>query len=111
VGPTGGVDVVEKRKMLQLHGFEPRTSSQSLYRLSYPGSSIKKQKCLFFKLIVSGIGLVIFLHKEAYIYIFIYGLIVSFMDMASLKVAQLHAVLRGHRATFFVLPQHEVHPV
>jgi hypothetical protein len=43
VGPTAGLDDVEKRKFLTLPGFELRplgrpAFSQSLYRLRYPGS-------------------------------------------------------------------------
>jgi hypothetical protein len=43
VGPRAGLDYVEKRKILHLSGFEHRPLSrpcctQSLYRLSYPGS-------------------------------------------------------------------------
>jgi hypothetical protein len=37
VGPTAGMDM-EKRNFLSLPGTEPRLSSPSLYRLSYPGS-------------------------------------------------------------------------
>jgi hypothetical protein len=37
VGPRGGLDAVEKRKLLKLSGFEPRPSSPSLYWLSYSG--------------------------------------------------------------------------
>jgi hypothetical protein len=45
VGPRTGLDNVEKRKLLTLPGFELRTlrrpaSSQSLYRLRYPGSLV-----------------------------------------------------------------------
>jgi hypothetical protein len=44
VDPRAGLDDVEKRKLMTLPGLEPRplsrpTLSQSLYRLSYPGSS------------------------------------------------------------------------
>jgi hypothetical protein len=44
VGRRAGLDVVEKRKFLTLPGLEPRpvgrpAHSQSLYRLSYPGSN------------------------------------------------------------------------
>jgi hypothetical protein len=43
VGPTAGIDDVEKRKFLTLPGLElrplgPQARSQSLYRLRYPGS-------------------------------------------------------------------------
>jgi hypothetical protein len=36
VGPRGGLDAVEKRKIIL--GIEPRPFSQSLYHLSYLGS-------------------------------------------------------------------------
>jgi hypothetical protein len=39
VGPRAGLDAVEKIEILPMPGFEPRPSSQSLYRLSYPGSA------------------------------------------------------------------------
>jgi hypothetical protein len=43
MGPIAGVEAVEKRKFLTLPGLELRplgrpARSQSLYRLSYPGS-------------------------------------------------------------------------
>jgi hypothetical protein len=41
VGPRAGLDVVEKRNILLLPGFEPRPSSPSLYGLSYPDSKQK----------------------------------------------------------------------
>jgi hypothetical protein len=46
VGPRAGVDDMEKRKFLILPGLELRSlgrraRSQSLYRMSYPGSSVK----------------------------------------------------------------------
>jgi hypothetical protein len=34
-----GLNAVKKRKMLPLPGIEPRPSSPSLYRLSYPSSN------------------------------------------------------------------------
>jgi hypothetical protein len=37
VGPGAELDAVEKREILLLPGIEPRLSSPSLYRLSYPG--------------------------------------------------------------------------
>jgi hypothetical protein len=45
VGPRSGMDDVEKRKFLKLPGLELRhlgrpARSQSLYRLSYPGSRL-----------------------------------------------------------------------
>jgi hypothetical protein len=45
VDPRAGLDDVEKRKFLSLPGLEPRplfrpARSQSLYRLSYPGSCL-----------------------------------------------------------------------
>jgi hypothetical protein len=55
VGPRAGMDDVEKRKFLTLPGLEPRplgrlSRSQSLYRLSYPGScqwlkSLRRRIC------------------------------------------------------------------
>jgi hypothetical protein len=47
VDPTEGLDDVEKRKFLTLPGLELRplgrpARSQSLYRLSYPGSNNKR---------------------------------------------------------------------
>jgi hypothetical protein len=49
VDPTAGLDDVEKRKFLTLPGLEVRplgrpARNQSLYRLSYPGSHVKKLK-------------------------------------------------------------------
>jgi hypothetical protein len=38
VGLIACMDVIEKRKNFPLPGIEPRSSSSSLYRLSYPGS-------------------------------------------------------------------------
>jgi hypothetical protein len=51
VGPRAGLDDVVKRKFLTLPGLELRplglpARSQSLYRLSYPGSSIKSGNLL-----------------------------------------------------------------
>jgi hypothetical protein len=42
VSPRAGLDAVEKGKILTLPGFEPGPSSPSLYRVSYPDSSIFK---------------------------------------------------------------------
>jgi hypothetical protein len=49
VGPRAGLDDVEKKKFLTLPGFELRplgrtARSQSLYRLSYPGSRMLGDK-------------------------------------------------------------------
>jgi hypothetical protein len=49
VGPRAGLDDVEKRKFLTLPGLELRllgrpARSQSLYRLSYPGSKTANKK-------------------------------------------------------------------
>jgi hypothetical protein len=40
VGPRAGLDAVKKRKNLAPPGIEPPSSSPSLYRLSYPDSSV-----------------------------------------------------------------------
>jgi hypothetical protein len=39
VAPRADLDPMENRKILPLLGIEPRPSSSSLYRLSYPGST------------------------------------------------------------------------
>jgi hypothetical protein len=55
VGPRAGLDDVEKRKFLTLPGLELRplslpASSQSLYRLGYPGSlMIMIKKIIIFR--------------------------------------------------------------
>jgi hypothetical protein len=51
VSPRAGLDAVEKEKMLPIPGIEPRPSSPSLYRLSYPDSmvsDIRDVKFLYF---------------------------------------------------------------
>jgi hypothetical protein len=48
MGPITGLDDLEKRKFLTLPGLEIRTfcrvHSQSLYRLSYPGSPLPEEE-------------------------------------------------------------------
>jgi hypothetical protein len=47
VDPRAGLDSVQKRRFFLLPGIEPRQSSSSLYRLSYPNSR-SSLYCLFF---------------------------------------------------------------
>jgi hypothetical protein len=65
VDPRAGLDDVEKRKFLTLQGLELRrlgrpARSQSLYRLSYPGSRLYSDKTFKFiiKIVLTKVGCV-----------------------------------------------------
>jgi hypothetical protein len=64
VGPTAGLNAVDKRKKLTLLGIEPWPSSTSLYWMSYPGSHEASYRCIIIgKEDTEGNGL-IFINNE-----------------------------------------------